>query len=122
MTAKKDKAWYQNNMDKIPRSGEMWDNFVAWQKSRILERLNRYNNKDTVKIQLEERGDLTPYQHYKINTVSKFLQEALDRMAVGKYGLCKDCGNEISIQRLLLVPAALRCVVCSDRFTQKLNT
>lgn len=121
MTVKKDKDWYKKNTDRLTRGSELWDEFVSWQKQRILERLERYNNKDTAKTQLQEWGDLTPYQHYKIKTVSKFLMEALDRMAAGKYGICKECNNEIPAKRLLLVPGSLRCVSCTEKFTKKLN-
>jgi len=107
--------WFKNNSDKLSRNSEVWADFIEWQKTRILERLERYNNVDTVKTQLTERGDLTPYQRYKIDTVSKFLLEALDVIASGKYGICKDCGKEIPAQRLLLVPGSLRCVECTEK-------
>jgi len=104
--------WTAERLEKTPRNSGEWLQFVAWQKERIMERLQRYNNTNTVKTQLAERGDLTPYQRYKITTVSKFLLQALDRMNAGNYGLCSTCGCEIPVQRLLLVPGALRCMDC----------
>jgi RNA polymerase-binding transcription factor DksA len=107
--------WTAERLGKTARNSEEWLQFVAWQKERIMERLQRYNNTETVKTQLAERGDLTPYQRYKITTVSKFLLQAMDRMNAGNYGLCSTCGCEIPVQRLLLVPGALRCMDCETK-------
>lgn len=89
-----------------------WSTFVQAQRVRIVERLERYNNPDTAREQLAEHGDLTPYQHYKINTVSAFLHRALAKINEGSYGRCDRCGVEIAYERLLLVPAAVQCAVC----------
>lgn len=107
--------WTAERLAKTARNSEEWLQFIVWQKERIMERLLRYNNTDTVKTQLTERGDLTPYQSYKITTVSKFLLQALDRMNAGNYGLCSICGCDIPVQRLLLVPGALRCMDCENK-------
>ena len=82
------------------------------QRQRIVERLERYNNVDTAKAQLEERGDLTPYQRYKIGTVSHYLHRALAKINEGSYGRCDRCAGEIAHARLLLVPAAVQCAEC----------
>ncbi len=39
-------------------------------------------------------------------------QEALERMARGEYGVCAECGDAISLQRLEVVPDAPFCVNC----------
>jgi DnaK suppressor protein len=39
---------------------------------------------------------------------------ALERMRTGEYGLCVDCGQEISLARLQAVPWTLRCAVDQD--------
>lgn len=89
-----------------------WSTFVQAQRVRIVERLERYNNPDTAREQLAEHGDLTPYQHYKINTVSAFLHRALAKINEGSYGRCDRCGGEIAYERLQLGPAAVQCAVC----------
>jgi RNA polymerase-binding transcription factor DksA len=89
-----------------------WPVFVQQQRARILRRLERYNKISTAKEQLQELGDLTPYQHYKINTVSRYLLETLKRMDEGTYGYCKYCGEAIPMERLQRVPGALQCVKC----------
>lgn len=103
----------------IKRGSQEWVDFIQWQKSRIQERLERYNNKNTVKEQLTETGNVSPYQNYKIRTVSNFLNEALENINSGKYGICKYCNQEIPIQRLFLVPAALQCLSCDKIHTSE---
>lgn len=39
---------------------------------------------------------------------------ALQRVAVGTYGECEDCGEEISPQRLKAIPWARYCVSCQE--------
>lgn len=40
--------------------------------------------------------------------------EALIRVALGTYGICKTCGNQISIDRLQAVPFASQCTPCKN--------
>jgi DnaK suppressor protein len=40
------------------------------------------------------------------------MDEALDRLEDGTYGLCADCGQEIDGQRLKVMPFAIYCVSC----------
>lgn len=89
--------------------------FEEEQRIRIVERINRYNDIPTVKDQLHSAGDVSPYQRYKIDIVSGYLYQALDRMNAGKYGICVICGDPISRARLVLVPAALACVPCDKK-------
>jgi len=41
------------------------------------------------------------------------IDAALDRLAVGTYGLCEHCGRAVGRQRLLAIPEARYCVECS---------
>jgi RNA polymerase-binding transcription factor DksA len=107
--------WTIKSVDAIKRNSIEWKSFVIFQKQRIEDRLARYNNKQTVTEQIEERGDLTPYQRYKIGVVSNYLNEALELISAGKYGVCKICKEDIPIQRLFLVPGSLCCVSCDKK-------
>ena len=89
--------------------------FEEQQQARIRERIARYNNVDTVKEQLSSTGDISPYQRYKIDTVTAYLYQALRRLEVGRYGICVVCGGKIAKERLILVPAALACVGCDEK-------
>lgn len=43
------------------------------------------------------------------------LEAARTRLAQGGYGVCADCGADITFARLSVQPAALRCVDCQRR-------
>ena len=43
------------------------------------------------------------------------LETALGRIDDDDYGACIDCGENIPVARLELVPEALKCVPCADR-------
>ncbi|MBW1680613.1 MAG: TraR/DksA C4-type zinc finger protein [Deltaproteobacteria bacterium] len=45
------------------------------------------------------------------NMVAK-LQEALERLEEGTYGICESCGGEISEARLKARPVAVLCIEC----------
>jgi DnaK suppressor protein len=49
------------------------------------------------------------------NRVRQQIDEALARLEEGTYGLCSDCGIEITEKRLLAVPFARRCVACQEK-------
>ena len=46
------------------------------------------------------------------------IDEALARLAEGKYGRCFECEREISERRLRALPFALRCQACEERREQ----
>lgn len=41
------------------------------------------------------------------------LLQALRRLEAGEYGVCTECGGEISVDRLLVFPETSTCVSCS---------
>ena len=43
------------------------------------------------------------------------LDAALERVASGEYGCCVDCGDDITRERLMANPAAVRCTECQER-------
>lgn len=42
----------------------------------------------------------------------ELVQQARDRLAAGKYGVCQACGEPIELQRLHILPAAPLCTAC----------
>ena len=44
----------------------------------------------------------------------RHIDEALNRLRDGQYGLCIDCGVEISEKRLRALPFAVRCTSCEE--------
>jgi DnaK suppressor protein len=47
------------------------------------------------------------------------VEEALSRVGTAEYGVCQECGEEISAKRLAAVPWAKYCVTCQDLVTQR---
>ena len=43
------------------------------------------------------------------------VDEALDRIASGTYGICEECGGPISLKRLEVRPVAKYCVPCLSK-------
>ncbi|MCD6363426.1 MAG: TraR/DksA C4-type zinc finger protein [Synergistetes bacterium] len=48
----------------------------------------------------------------------KRVERALKRFEKGTYGLCVDCGREISEERLEVVPFAERCIECEKKLSK----
>jgi RNA polymerase-binding protein DksA len=42
------------------------------------------------------------------------IRDAVDRMHRGVYGMCENCGQSISLQRLRTLPAARNCIGCQS--------
>jgi DnaK suppressor protein len=42
------------------------------------------------------------------------IEETLRRIEEGDYGVCEDCGKEIPVKRLQLMPSATRCTQCQE--------
>jgi len=49
------------------------------------------------------------------NAMRQQLDEALQHLDQGTYGICEDCGQPINAQRLKVHPFARRCVVCQNK-------
>jgi DnaK suppressor protein len=45
----------------------------------------------------------------------RLIDEALARVANGTYGICAECGDEIGLERLKVLPFAVRCVDCESQ-------
>jgi DnaK suppressor protein len=43
------------------------------------------------------------------------IEETLRRIEEGDYGVCVDCGQDIPVRRLELMPEAERCTQCQER-------
>jgi DnaK suppressor protein len=58
-------------------------------------------------LEAQERRDVDEMWH---------VRSALERLDAGTYGDCEVCHEPIALQRLLVEPAALRCVSCQSAF------
>ncbi len=43
------------------------------------------------------------------------INSALHRIETDEYGICTECGNEISEERLKIVPYAALCIECAEK-------
>ena len=51
----------------------------------------------------------------------KKIEQALDRISNGEFGLCEDCGQEISLERLKARPTASLCIHCKEEQEREEN-
>ncbi|NKE72589.1 TraR/DksA family transcriptional regulator [Nitrospiraceae bacterium HYJII51-Mn-bac16s-1-B09] len=49
------------------------------------------------------------------NRLLKEIEEALIKLPENRYGICEECGAEISAGRLKAMPFAKYCVACKER-------
>jgi RNA polymerase-binding protein DksA len=49
------------------------------------------------------------------------INDALERIEQGNYGLCQDCGSSISMGRLLAIPDATRCIDCQEAYDRSVQ-
>ena len=42
------------------------------------------------------------------------IRDALDRLDAGTYGSCEQCGEDIGLPRLQVLPQASRCLKCAE--------
>ncbi|MCL5123061.1 MAG: TraR/DksA family transcriptional regulator [Deltaproteobacteria bacterium] len=68
----------------------------------------------TGEISRELDAKISMRQHRQL----KEIEDALERVRLGEYGLCEDCGEPIPEQRLRLFPAARLCVRCQEEMDQ----
>ena len=45
----------------------------------------------------------------------KLIDEALERIDSGEYGICVQCGEPINAKRLEIYPYAARCITCQEQ-------
>ena len=43
------------------------------------------------------------------------IEAALQRIKNGEYGVCIDCGEDVTFPRLMAYPTAKRCIVCQEQ-------
>lgn len=48
----------------------------------------------------------------------RLIDDAINRVDSGEYGICIDCGEQISEKRLETFPYAARCISCQETFEQ----
>lgn len=76
--------------------------------------------KDPVDIASEERGkDLSLILTDRDQEKLEAIDEALERIHEGTYGVCMECGKEIPEGRLKIIPTAILCVECKEELERE---
>jgi DnaK suppressor protein len=44
------------------------------------------------------------------------VERALTRLETGGYGICEECSESISVERMRTLPEATRCVICQSHY------
>jgi DnaK suppressor protein len=68
----------------------------------------------TGEISRELAAKISMRQHRQL----KEIEDALERLKYGEYGVCEECAEPIPEQRLRLFPAARLCVRCQEELDQ----
>ncbi|NLK00657.1 MAG: transcriptional regulator [Clostridia bacterium] len=89
------------------------DSGLSMSLGESISELSTYDNHPAdIGDELYERSKDLSLRDNAVITVNK-IDEALEAMEEGKYGLCKMCGKDIDEDRLSLLPESLMCVECS---------
>ncbi len=92
------------------------DQLASMKVERSIDAIEKGDEIDlaTGEISRELDARISMRQHKQI----KEIEEALERIKHGEYGICDECGEPIPEQRLRLFPAAKLCVKCQEEYDQ----
>jgi DnaK suppressor protein len=80
-------------------------------------KLGRVAEDDAVQIAHDE------FINLRLNAIGwdqvRLMDEALDRLQTGEFGICMRCDEPISARRLAVVPWAKYCVKCQERLAAR---
>lgn len=100
--------------------------FNEIQKKLNLENgLNAYSNTqkgDSIDQTLKELENQLNFKFEARNThYIKKVNRSLEKIEKGEYGLCEECGEQISAKRLQARPTASFCIECKEEFEREEN-
>ncbi len=85
--------------------------FIRGENRQIVE--TALDDGDWSFVDLAEDLNLRKLTVHK-QTLNK-IDESLRKLREGTYGICEDCGSEISEERLKVIPFAIYCVDCMEK-------
>lgn len=114
---------------------EKFKNILIQMRGQILKKLNDSENRESfaeisgehpLAFHLADQG--AAYSDFEKTymlasmegDILKEIDEALDRIEDGTFGLCVNCGAQIHPQRLKAIPYATLCVDCKDKMEKGL--
>ncbi len=97
-------------------------------RKQLEEQLQRLSTEKVTDDQVQDPGDQalsstmenlrSSLQDTELQEYKRIMQ-ALQKIDDGTYGICIDCGGEISEKRLTSYPNAARCLACQEAFEDK---
>src|SRR5690349_17890968 len=86
-------------------------------KAQALAHGDRVSDEDQAQHSLQEAVSLrlNGFEYLQLRQI----QEALDRLQLGEYGICVSCDSDIAPKRLKALPWARYCVACQERIAEK---
>jgi len=110
---------------------EYFKGLIIKKKEELLSELGYLETSSMSSTSKDQSGDLSSYSYHMADqgtdTMERemafslasregrylhHLDEALERIESGTYGICRSCGKEISKTRLEAVPNATQCIGC----------
>ena len=107
---------------------------ILKKKQELLEELGYLETASMKETAKDQSGDLSSYSFHMADqgtdTLGRemaftlasregrylhHLNEALERIEAGTYGICRTCGGPISKKRLEAVPNATQCISCKSK-------
>lgn len=79
----------------------------------MLKELREQTGGDVVDAALDSAQDELSSQLAEVESRElAYIENALERMKEGQYGICEGCGNKIPLARLQALPYATLCIQC----------
>ncbi len=101
---------------------------LAHRLGELEEKIKQMSSEQVSDDQVQDPGDqalTSTMETLRSSLQDSELQEyhrilrALEKIEDGSYGICSDCGENISEKRLSLYPNAARCLSCQEAFEDR---
>lgn len=106
----------------MPQFNEMKVQLVEMQSQlttkleRIVNNVKKEANSDWAEqAQERENDEVIDALGNEVRRELKLVNVALHRMSEGEYQYCADCGEDIAIERLKVVPFTQHCISCASK-------
>ncbi len=108
------KLLLQKKTEILKEAKEEIGKFIRGENKQMIE--TALDDGDWSVVDLNEDLNLQKLTVHKKNLEK--IDEALRKLEEGTYGICEDCGAEISEERLKIIPFAIYCVECMENREQ----
>lgn len=90
------------------------------QKTEILSKSSQVNDIDPAgdevdQIQAKILANVENQLSLRQKSKLKNIENALEKIANGNFGLCEECGEKIAEKRLIFNPVFINCIACAEQ-------